>query len=120
MAYDGTIVNVEDMQFYAGENVDSTGDVEANHNQLVGEAEAYLSALVKYDIVGNWSSLNETYRKLFSEWAARYGAIGLIQYNMAGYTSRVEAEDMININWARMKKIEKLLQDSSVQDFIEV
>jgi beta-glucosidase/6-phospho-beta-glucosidase/beta-galactosidase len=120
MAFTGTIVTVAEMQFYAGENVDATGDVEDNHNQAAGEAEAYLSALVKYDIVTNWSLLDTGLRKLFSEWAARYGANGLIAYNMEGYTTRAEAEDMININWARMEKIEEILKNISVQDFMSV
>jgi len=117
MAYTGTIVAVAEMQFMAGENVDATGDVEANHNYLAGYAEAYLCNLVKYDIVTNWGSLNATYKKLFSEYAARFAAIALIQYNMAGYTSRIEAEDMINVHWARLQQIERILKEASVQDF---
>lgn len=120
MAYTGTIVTVAEMQLMAGENVDSTGNVEANHNLLAGYAEAYLSNLVKYDIVTNWASINSTYKKMFSEWAARYAAITLIAYNMAGYTSRVEGEDMINIHLFVIKKIEELLENVDIQDFVGV
>lgn len=120
MAYTGTIVAVAEMQLFAGENVDASGDVEANHNYLAGYAEAYLCNLVKYDIVTNWASLNSTYKKLFSEWAARHAAIALISYNMAGYTSRIEAEDMINMNWARLKQIQSILEDVDIQDFAGV
>ena len=38
MAYTGTIVEVAEMQFFAGANRDATGDVEANHNYLAGYA----------------------------------------------------------------------------------
>lgn len=120
MAYTGTIVAVAEMQFLAGESRDSTGDVEANHNYLAGYAEAYLSSLVKYDIITNWASLNSTYKKLFSEWAARFAAINLIQYNMAGYTSRKEAQVMLNTHWERLQQIEAILKDASVQDFMAV
>lgn len=120
MAYDGTIVTESEMQFYAGENVSSNADTESHHNQLAEEAEAYLCSLVKYDIVNNWSDLNEVYRKLFSEWAARYAAIGMISYDMSGYESRIEAEDMINTNWARMKAIEERLEEADKQHFLEV
>ena len=108
------------MQFFAGENVDATGDVEANHNYLAGYAEAYLSALVKYDIVTNWGTMNAIYKKLFSEYAARFAAIALIKYNMAGYTTRVEAEDIINVHYVRMQEIENLLKNSDIKDFIGV
>lgn len=120
MAYTGTIVDEADMQFYAGSNVDSGGDTETNHNQLAAEAEAYLCNLVKYDIVSNWGDLNSTFKEIFSEYAARYAAIGLITYNMGSYNTRIEAEDMINVNWERMKKIERLLEKADVQDFMEI
>lgn len=117
MAFTGTIVTEAEMQFFAGENVDATGDVEANHNFLAGYAEAYLSSLVKYDIVTNWGTLNATYKILFSEYAARLSAMALITFNMAGYTSRIEAEDMLSVHNSRLNKIQKLLDNSSIQDF---
>jgi hypothetical protein len=120
MAYTGTIVSEAEMTFMAGELVDGTGNIEANHNYLAGYAEAYLSALVKYDIKTNWASLSSVYKNLFTEWAARFSAMSLIAYNMAGYTSRIEAEDMVNIHWARCQKIEELLKDKSVEDFISI
>lgn len=117
MAYTGTIVTVAEMQFMAGENRDATGDVEANHNFLAFYAEAFLSNLVKFDLVTGWANLTANYKQLFTEWAARYAATQLIAYNMAGYTSRVEAEDMINVHIFRMQAIEKILNESSIQDF---
>jgi hypothetical protein len=120
MVYSGTIVAVAEMQFFAGENVDATGDVEANHNYLAGYAEAFLSTLVKYDIVTNWGSLNAVYKILFSEWAARFAANELIKYNMSGYTSRIEAEDLINVNAWRMMEIQKILEKAEFRDFLGV
>ena len=91
---------------------------------LVGVyTEAYLCNLVKYDIVTNWASLNAVYKLLFSEYACRMVAIEAIKYDMgttATYTSRVEAEDMINIHWARLQEIKELLEKAGVQDFISV
>lgn len=117
MAYNGVIVTEAEMQFMAGENVDATGDNEDNHNYLAEYAEAYLCNLVKYDIVTNWASLTTIYKQLFTEWAARYAGMQLIAYNMAGYTSRQEAEDMIDIHAWRMNLIESILKDASVSDF---
>jgi hypothetical protein len=118
MAYTGTIVTEAEMTFMAGELVDGTGNIEANHNYLAFYAEAYLSALVKYDIVTNWVIINAKTRALFTEWAARFAACDCIKYNMAGYTSRIEAEDMINYHVYRMEAIEKILTKMGVQDFI--
>ena len=115
-----TIVTVAEMQFMAGENVDATGDVTANHQFLHDYANAYLSSLVRYDILTNWASITANYKNIFTEWAARFAANALIKYNMASYSTIVEAEDMLNLNLFRMQQIEELLKDQDVQDFIGV
>ncbi|NHZ84316.1 MAG: hypothetical protein GWP19_00355 [Planctomycetia bacterium] len=115
-----TIVTVAEMQFMAGENVNATGDVTANHQFLHDYAAGYLSSIIKYDLITNWANMIANIKFLFSEWAARYAGMQLIAYNPAGYTTRIEAEDMINIHVFRMQEIEKILNDSSIQDFQSV
>ena len=106
-----TIVTVAEMQFMAGENVDATGDVTANHQFLHDYANSYLSMLLQYDILANFASgMTANFKNLITEWAARYAGISLIAFNMSGYTSRIEAEDMINIHVFRMRQIEDLLK----------
>ena len=104
-----TIVTEAEMQFMAGENVDATGDVIANHQFLHDYAAGYISAMLDYDVITNWSSLTANIKFLITEWAARLAATQLVAYNMAGYTSRIEAEDIINVHVYRMKQIEKIL-----------
>ena len=88
---------------------------------LVGVyTEAYLCSLVKYDIVTNWGTMNAIYKLMFSEYACRAIAVEAIKYDMgttATYTSRVEAEDMINVHLYRMQQIEELLKLADIQDF---
>ena len=121
MAYSANIVTVAEMQFYAGENVDVTGDVDANHTILQDHAEAYLSCLLKFELTSAaFTALNATTRVIITEWAARYAANELIKFNMAGYTTILEAEDMLSINFFRMQQIEELLENSDVQDFMGV
>jgi len=120
MAYTGTIVTEAEITFMAGEKVDATGNVEANHNYLAFYAEAYLSALVKYDIVTNWATLNAKYKPLFTEWAARSAAVVLIGYNMEAYGDRIQAEDLINIHLRRMDEIKEMLENEDKQAFIGV
>ena len=124
MAYTGTIVTSAEMIFMAGENVNTTGSVEANWNYIAYYAEAYLSALVEYDIVTNWATLTANYKRIFTEWAAAYGGMELLRYNMLGdggnTITRIEAEDRVNLLIYRMEKIELLLNTASVQDFLGV
>ena len=121
MAYVANIVTVAEMQFYAGENVDATGDVEANHIILQDHAEAYLSNLLKFELsAANWALLNATTKVIITEWAARYGGMQLILYNTFAYTTILEAEDMVNVHLYRMQQIEKLLEKADIQDFLGI
>ena len=45
-------------------------------------------------------------------------AIYVIQYDMSGYTSRVEAEDMVNILRDAALRGLALLRDKKVEDFM--
>lgn len=109
MAYIAVIVTVAEMQFMAGENVDATGDVEANHIMLQDQAEGFLSALLNDDVATNFGSYDTTTKLIITEWAARNAGMQLILFNPAGYTSRIEAEDMVNVHLFRLKQIETLL-----------
>ncbi len=121
MVFSANIVTVAEMQLMAGENRDTTSDTDANHIILQDMAEGFLSCLLKKNLGGTgFTDLDSTTRYLITEWAARFGGIGLITPNMAGYTSLIEAEDMITLHIYRMQQIERLLEGSSVQDFLAV
>ncbi len=120
MVYAANIVTVAEMQLMAGAGVGAS-DVDANHIILQDHAEAYLSNLLKTNLSGTgFTDLDVTTRQLISEWAARYAGMTMIQNDMkATYTTRVEAEDMINIHVFRMDKIEKLLLLNGVKPFLK-
>ena len=122
MAYVANIVTVAEMQFYAGADINATGDADANHIILQDHAEAYLSSLLKYDLsVANWALLTTGTKEIISEWAARFAAIALISYAFTGAAAaitRQEAENRINVNAWRMEKIEELLKIIDTQQFL--
>ena len=121
MVFSANIVTVAEMQLMAGENRDATSDVDANHIILQDMAEGYLSSLLKLNLGGTgFTDLDSTTRYLITEWAARFAGIALITPNMAGYTTRIEAEDMINVHLDRMVKIEALLEDAKVKTFLGI
>ncbi len=121
MAYVANIVTVAEMQFYAGADINATGDDDANHTILQDHAEAYLSNLLKFDLnTTNWAALTTGTKELISEWAARYAAIQLISYAFTGEAAaltRIESEDRINLHIYRMQQIEKLLNEDT-QNFL--
>ncbi len=108
-----TIVTVAEMKFMAGKNVDPTGDVTANHQFLHDMAAGFLSALIQDDVIAGYSGYDTVTRQIINEWASRFAGAQLIAFNMAGYTSRVEAEDMLNLHLFRMSEIERELKEGA-------
>ncbi len=117
MVYTGTICTEAEITLMAGELVDATGNTETNHNDLVAQAESYLSNLMRYNVTDGYAGLNADVKRMLSEWAARYAGMSLISYNIEGF-NRIIAEDMINIHLFRMAQIEKVLIDSASKTFL--
>lgn len=108
------VVDQSDVTPYLGENIDATYD--ATMQDDVGmDAQAYVIMLSKYDWVTNFATLKATAKRILSEYVARTIAMTGIAYNMDAFTTRIEAEDMINVHWARLMRIEKLLTE---QDYV--
>ena len=119
MVYSANIVTVAEMQLMAGENRDATSDIDANHTILQAMAEGYLSVLTRKNLGGSgFTDLDTTLRQIITEWAARFGGIGLILPNMQAYTDRVEAENMLNVHLWRMQQIEEVIKDPSNKTFL--
>lgn len=119
MAYDATITTEDEVDVMAGKNVDTTGATADRKADLVKQAESFLCGLTRYNIVDNYDNLNDDVKKIFNEYGARYAGMSLIAFNMAGFTTRAEAEDMINIHWARLLQIEELLSDQKTITWIK-
>ena len=107
----------------AGKNVSSdlTGTTsDAKWTTLINEAEAYLNTITRYDLVGNYASLDAENKKILemvcSDIAAMYGII----YDMSGYTSRFEAQTMLDVLRDKITDNVKLLQDKVHTDFLVV
>lgn len=120
MAYVAVIVTVAEMQFKAGENRDATGDVEANHIVLQDEAMGYLSGFIQDDVSAGFAGYDTVTKLMLTEWAARYGGLGLMMFNPFGYSDLIEVEDMAQVHIYRMEKIENELKEGAVQKQLKV
>lgn len=118
MAHTGIFATSDEILVKAGENVDVTGSTEARINALCLQVESYINCVSRYNWSDAYSTLNPDVKGILSEVESNLVAIYLIQFNMAGYTSRIEAEDMINtLRDAAMRGI-ALLRDQQVVTFI--
>ncbi len=111
MTEEGTLCGQPDVEKYAGTKANATSVAEAYTNVYIKEAEGVIAGILRFDVVTNYTNFNSTSKELLREAAAVYAAIGVIAYDMSGYTSRIEAENMINICWAKWRTIRKIILD---------
>jgi len=85
----------------------------------IDDVEHYICLLCRTDFISAWGTMDANKKYVLREAVENLAAIYCIQYDMSGYTSRVEAEDMINILWARFQDCVMLLKDQkSVTDVL--
>ena len=109
------------VEMKAGANASATSSAEAYTNEYISQAEAYINVLTEniwaVDTAA-FAALDAQTSKLLSEAASNLAAIYVIQYDMSGFTTRIEAEDMINVLFARFIQCTELLQKMSAQNFM--
>ena len=123
MVHSGLFATKAECDAKAGENVDLTGWTEANINAWCLQAESYINIITRTDYSAMFTApatttLNASVWHLLGEAESNLVALYGILYNLAGFTSRVEAEDMINVLFARFNQCIFLLKDQKVVDFI--
>ncbi len=124
MVHEGLFATKAECDAKAGENVDATGWTETNINAWCLQAEAYINCISRHDWSAEFSApatttLSTSVWYMLGEAESNIVAIYGIQYNMSGYSTIIEAEDMINLLWARFQSCIRLLTDQKVVDFMK-
>ena len=117
MAHTGIFATSDEVLVRAGENYD-TSITEARINDLCSQSESFINAATRYNWSDTYSGLNADVKRLLSETSACLVAVAIITYNMAGYTTRTEAEDMINVNRDIALRNISLLRDKKTVAFL--
>ena len=119
MADTGIFCTTAEVERKAGANVSAVSKAEAYTNDYVTQAESLINSIARYNFSDNYAALNADTKGILKEVASDLAAIYAIQYDMSGFTSRVEAEDMINILRDAALRGLSILRDKKVQDFIK-
>ena len=119
MADLGIYTKNADIQARAGANANATAKAVAATDVYILNIESTINVLTRY----NWSDaftagLNADVAGILTETGACMAAIYVIQYDFSGFTSRIEAEDMINILRDIVLRNMSILRDKKQQDFI--
>lgn len=118
MADTGIFATTAEVQRKAGANASATSKAEAYTNDFMTQAESLINATCRYNFSDNYAALNADVKALLKEVASDIAAIYVIQYDLSGYTSRTEAEDMINILRDAALRGLSILRDKKTVDFI--
>lgn len=97
MADTGIFATTAEVQRKAGANASTTSKAEAYVNDYMTQAESLINTICRYNFSDNYTTLNADVKGILKEVSSNIAAIYVITYDMSGYTSRIEAEDMINI-----------------------
>lgn len=103
-----------DFKTAAPSNMTSTQAIEG----LINQAESYICDVTRVNYIDTFASLNDDTKKLLEDASSSHAAMAMIQYDMNSYTSRAEAQTMLNVNYTRLVDAVKLLNDDKVRTFI--
>ncbi len=117
MADTGIFATTAQIGYKAGANASATSKAEVYTNFYIGQAEAYINSITRYNWSDAYSGLNTDVKYTLQEAASNLAAIYVINYDMSGFSSRAEAELMIKVLLHRFKECIKVLVDVKVQLF---
>lgn len=82
------------------------------------QAESFVNSVCRYNFSDDYAGLNDDVKYIISDVVSSLVAIQAISYDMSGYSSRTEAEDVINVLRDGVLRNMSILRDKKVQDFI--
>jgi|TARA_R100000501_G_C2626814_1_gene120579 hypothetical protein len=119
MAHEGVFATSDEILVRAGENVDATGATEVRINDLASQSESIINCITRFNWSDAYAGLNADVKRILSSASAAWCAVHLVSFNMNGYTTRVEAEDMINVQRDSFLRDVGLLRDKKVKEFMD-
>jgi|TARA_R100000501_G_scaffold5182_1_gene11483 hypothetical protein len=117
MAVTSILSTEEEIKAKGGANV-SSSITDAQYDGWVLQAETFVNAFTRVNYSDSFASLNVDVKHLLSDVVSSLVAINSIMYDMSGYTSRQEAESMINVLRDSALRGLSVLRDKKNQTFI--
>lgn len=98
----------------AGENYDTSIGAE-DLDKFCDDAEGTLNMRTKFDWVTNIASVGAQYSGALSDVVSSMVAMDMINYNMSGFTSRAEAQTMLDVQRDKVERGIKELEDANTK-----
>lgn len=118
MADNGVWTKNADIQAKAGTNANATAKATAATDVYVLEVESLVNCITRFNWSDNYATMNDDVKHILKEVTSNICAIYVIQWDMSGFTSRIEAEDMVNVLRDAALRGLSILRDKKTQDFM--
>ena len=115
----GIFATTAEVERKAGANSSATSTAEAYVNDYMTQAEALINTVCRFNFSDAYATLNVDTQGILKEVSSNIAAIYAISYDMSSFTSRIEAEDMINILRDAALRGLSLLRDKKQIEFIK-
>jgi len=119
MAHEGIFATSSQILTKAGTNYNSTFVTEAKINLLCLEAESRINITTRKNWSTAYAGLNAAVKYILGEAESCFVAMHIIAADMSGYSSRVEAETMLDLLNARFAECISILKDQENRQWIE-
>lgn len=96
MADTGIFATTAEVSRKAGANASATSNVEAYINDFMTQAESLINVMTRFNWSDAYSGLNVDVKGILKQVASAMAATDVINFDMSGFTSRAEAETMLD------------------------
>jgi hypothetical protein len=114
----GTLCCNADVLKSAGVYANATAVAEAATNVYIKMAEGFVCTQSRYNWVTNYASVSTIGKEFLRDVTSAYAGIKAMEYDMSGYTSRTEAQTMLDILWSSVVECINLLRDEDFKAFV--
>ena len=119
MVDSGIFATTAEVSRKAGANASGTSNTEAYINDFMTQVESYINSVTRFNWSDAYTGLDVDSKGILKEVASNLAAIYVIQFDMSGFTTRSEAESMINVLRDGAQRGLSLLRDKKAKEFIE-
>ena len=119
MAHEGIFATSDEILVRAGVGIGEISGQEARINDLAKHSESEINIALRRNWSDDYADANEDVKRALSSLSAAWCAPHLVAHQMAGYTTRVEAEDIVNIQRDAYLRLLNIMIDQKAEDFME-
>lgn len=118
MVYTGIFATLAQVQYKAGSKASSVSSAEAYVNAYIAEAESYINVETGVNYSDTYAGLNADKKAILQEAASNLAACYVINYDLSGWDSKIQAQTMLDYLTDRADKCIKLLRDKNSSGFV--